>query len=339
VAPDIVIEVRDLVKKFGDFSAVDHVSFDVARGEVVGYLGPNGSGKTTTMRMLLGLLQPTSGSARVLGYDIARQAERIRPLVGYMSQKFALYEELTVHENLMFYAGVYGLRPAAARLRVREVEAMIGLAGRENERAGALAGGWRQRLALGIAITHQPQLLFLDEPTSGVDPEARRAFWDLIYTLAEAGATIFVSTHYMDEAEHCGRLGIMNAGRLLALGSPTALKQTEVHGAAWDIRVTPLIAALDDLAGLSGVTYAGLLGDHLHAITAPGAHTAETLQAALAAAGLAGALVEPAEVTLEDVFTELASRAPAMTSFSGYLSIHDDAGRSGSSDPAKPPDG
>ncbi len=309
--PDTVIDVHDLVKKFGDFTAVDHVSFTVERGEVVGYLGPNGSGKTTTMRMLLGLILPTSGTARVLGFDIAGQAERIRPLVGYMSQKFALYEELTVRENLVFYAGVYGMRPAAYRPRVREVEALIGLAGRENERAGSLAGGWRQRLALGIAIVHKPQLLFLDEPTSGVDPEARRAFWDLIYTLAEAGATVFVSTHYMDEAEHCGRLGIMNAGRLLALDAPTALKHNQVQGAAWDIRAEPLITALDLLAALPGVKYAGLLGDHLHAITVPNAHTSDSLQAALLGAGLAAPIVEQAEVTLEDVFTELAGRQPA----------------------------
>src|SRR5258706_2770547 len=310
--PDIVIDVRDLVKKFGDFTAVDHVTFTVERGEVVGYLGPNGSGKTTTMRMLLGLLLPTSGTARVLGFDIATQAERVRPLVGYMSQKFALYEDLTVRENVVFYSGLYVMRWAVYRPRVRDVVALVGLAGREEERAGALAGGWRQRLALGIAIIHQPQLLFLDEPTSGVDPEARRSFWDLIYTLAEGGATVFVSTHYMDEAEHCGRLGIMNAGRLLALDAPTALKEHEVAGAAWDIRAQPLIAALDLLAALPGIKYAGLLGDHLHAITAPETHTAASLQAALAGAGLAHPAVEPAEITLEDVFTELAGRqAPA----------------------------
>ena len=303
---ETVIEVRDLVKKFGDFTAVDHVSFTVQRGEVVGYVGPNGSGKTTTMRMLLGLLQPTGGRAQVLGFDVVREAERIRPLVGYMSQKFALYEDLTVRENLVFYAGVYGMRPDAYRPRVKEVLALIGLSGRENELAGALAGGWRQRLALGIALTHQPQLLFLDEPTSGVDPEARRAFWDTIYTLAEAGATVFVSTHYMDEAEHCGRLGIMNQGRLLALDSPSALKRSVVQGAAWDIVAEPLIPVLDALAVMPGVQHAGLLGDHLHAITSPGAYTAETLGAALARAGFAGARVEPAEVTLEDVFTELA---------------------------------
>jgi ABC-2 type transport system ATP-binding protein len=311
---DNVIEVHQLFKTFDGFTAVDHISFTVQRGEVVGYLGPNGSGKTTTMRMLLGLLQPTSGSAKVLGFDVAHEAERIRPLVGYMSQKFALYEDLTVRENLVFYAGVYGLRPAAYRPRVKEVLALIGLGGQEHERAGALAGGWRQRLALGIALVHQPQLLFLDEPTSGVDPEARRAFWDIIYTLAEAGATIFVSTHYMDEAEHCGRLGIMNQGRLLALDSPSALKRTVVAGAAWDVVAQPLtlIPVLDALHRAPGLDYVGLLGDHLHAITTPGAHSAESLQALLTQAGFPNVQVEASEVTLEDVFTELAlHRAPA----------------------------
>jgi ABC-2 type transport system ATP-binding protein len=306
VSDHAALEVHDLVKRFDGFTAVDHVSFDVARGEVVGYLGPNGSGKTTTMRVLLGLLRPTSGTVRVLGLDITRAAERVRPRLGYMSQKFALYEDLTVRENLVFYAGLYVLRPAAYRPRVREVIDLIGLSGREAERAGALAGGWRQRLALGIAIVHQPELLFLDEPTSGVDPEARRAFWDMIYTLAEAGATIFVSTHYMDEAEHCGRLGLMHRGRLLAMDTPSALKRTAVQGQAWDVVAEPLLAALDTLAALPGVAYTGLLGDHLHAITRPEAHSAATLGAALAGAGFPAAQVEPAEVTLEDVFIALA---------------------------------
>jgi ABC-2 type transport system ATP-binding protein len=183
---------------------------------------------------------------------------------------------------------------------------LIGLAGREGERAGALAGGWRQRLALGIAIVHRPELLFLDEPTSGVDPEARRAFWDMIYTLAEGGATIFVSTHYMDEAEHCGRLGIMNRGRLLAMDSPSGLKHSVVEGDAWDIVAEPLLDALEGLQARPEVRYTGLLGDHLHAITAPGAHSAASLQAALAGLGVAQAQVEAAEVTLEDVFVALA---------------------------------
>lgn len=303
---DTVISVHELTKHFGDFVAVDRVSFEVRRGEVVGYLGPNGSGKTTTMRMLLGLLLPTAGSATVLGYDVRREAERIRPLVGYMSQKFALYEDLTVRENLVFYAGVYGLRPAAYRPRVNDVMALIGLTGQEQVRAGQLAGGWRQRLALGIALVHQPQLLFLDEPTSGVDPEARRAFWDIIYTLAEQGTTVFVSTHYMDEAEHCGRLGIMNQGRLLAMDSPSALKRHVVPGDAWDVVAQPLLPVLEALAGLPGVILAGLLGDHLHAVTERGAYASDSLRAALSP--LAEAHVEPAEVTLEDVFTALSNQ-------------------------------
>lgn len=305
---ETIIEVRDLVKKFGSFTAVDHLSFAVQRGEVVGYLGPNGSGKTTTMRMLLGLLQPTSGQAQVLGHDAFRATEKIRPHVGYMSQKFALYEELSGRENLTFYAGVYGLTGKARQARVQAVLERIGLLARANEQARALAGGWRQRLALGIAMVHQPQLLFLDEPTSGVDPEARRAFWDLIYTLAEGGTTVFVSTHYMDEAEHCGRLGIMSQGRLLAWDSPSALKQQVVQGEAWEIVAEPLMAALEILQPLPGVNYVGLLGDHLHAITVPHTQTAASLQAALTVAGLNVATVQAAEVTLEDVFTTLAKQ-------------------------------
>jgi len=305
---DVVIEARDLVKTFGDFAAVNGVSFAVERGEVVGYLGPNGSGKTTTMRLLLGLLRPTTGFATVLGFDATRETERVRPLVGYMSQRFALYEDLTVRENLVFYAGVYGMGPVEYRRRVAETIDLIGLPRRENERAGSLAGGWRQRLALGIAIVHQPQLLFLDEPTSGVDPQARRAFWDMIYTLAEGGVTVFVSTHYMDEAEHCGRIGIMNSGRLLAFDSPTALKQGVVKGGVWDIIAQPLIAVLDALETLPGVVYAGLLSSHLHTITAPNAHTAASLQAALHSRGFNEVLAEETEPTLEDVFVMLAGR-------------------------------
>ena len=305
---ETAIHVERLTKKFGDFIAVNEVSFDVHRGEVVGYLGPNGSGKTTTMRMLLGLLLPTSGSAQVLGFDIRKEAESIRPLVGYMSQKFALYEDLTVRENLVFYGGVYGMRPAEYRPRVKDVLALIRLSGREDERAGELSGGWRQRLALGIALIHNPKLLFLDEPTSGVDPSARREFWDLIYTLAEQGATVFVSTHYMDEAEHCGRLGIMYNGRLMAMDTPSALKASRLKGPAWNVVADPLIPALETLSAIPGVHRAGLLGDHLHAISLRDAHTAESIRAALAARGFANAVVEEAEPTLEDVFVELAGK-------------------------------
>lgn len=294
------IEVHQLTKKFGDFTAVNAVTFAVRAGEVVGYLGPNGSGKTTTMRLLLGLLSPTAGTARVLGVDVSRQPEAARPRLGYMSQKFALYEDLTVQENLRFYAGVYGLRGAAADRACARTLAHIGLGHHARERAGQLSGGWRQRLALGIALIHDPALLFLDEPTSGVDPDARRVFWDIIYVLAEEGKTVFVSTHYMDEAEHCGRLGLMRAGRLLAFDTPANLKHSVVNGAAWDIENVPLLAGLAALEALPGVLRVGLLGDHLHAITAQGAHTADSLQAALA--GLAQPHITPADVTLEDVF-------------------------------------
>jgi ABC-2 type transport system ATP-binding protein len=301
-----VIQVHELTKRFDGFTAVDQVSFDVARGEVVGYLGPNGSGKTTTMRMLLGLLQPTAGSATVLGLDVVREAEGIRPQVGYMSQKFALYEDLTAAENLRFYGGVYGL--PARRLRAR-VEAMLELAelqDRRAEPAGTLAGGWRQRLALAIALIHEPRLIFLDEPTAGVDPEARRTFWDVIYALAEGGTTVFVSTHYMDEAEHCGRLAIMNEGRLLAMDTPGALKRDVVKGEAWEVLLPtdqPPMPVLDALAQLPDVVHAGLLGDTLHAVVRERAYRAESLANALAE--FPGLQVQPADVTMEDVFTVL----------------------------------
>ena len=308
--PDKVIEVEQLTKKFGEFTAVDHISFDVKAGEVLGYLGPNGSGKTTTIRMLLGLLLPSDGGARVLGYDIRTQAESIRPQVGYMSQKFALYDELTMRENLDFYAGVYDVPRRERAARVRAVIEMLHLQGREKEMAGDLSGGWRQRLALGTALVHQPKLLFLDEPTSGVDPSARRAFWDLIYDLAQNGVTIFVTTHYMDEAEHCNRVGIMFRGQLLALDTPSGLKASSLRGTAWD--VTPdhgterLVDALAALHDIPGVTRAGLASDRLRAITAPRAHTQTTLQAAMVSAGFPEAQVEQVEPTLEDVFIALA---------------------------------
>jgi ABC-2 type transport system ATP-binding protein len=307
---ETVIEVKGLTKRFGDFTAVNHVSFQVERGEVLGYLGPNGSGKTTTIRMLLGLLQPTEGDALVLGKNIRTQAEQIRPQVGYMSQKFALYDELTMRENLEFYAGVYDVPRRARADRVREVIELLHLQGRENDLVNDLSGGWRQRLALGTALVHQPQLLFLDEPTSGVDPAARRAFWDLIYDLAQRGVTIFVTTHYMDEAEHCNRVGIMFRAQLLALDTPSGLKRSALPGAAWNITLDHNTAALVDalaaLHDMPGVVRAGLASDRLRAITAPNAHTAESLTTAMVRAGFANTQVEQVEPTLEDVFIALA---------------------------------
>jgi ABC-2 type transport system ATP-binding protein len=307
---EIVIDVQKLTKRFGDFTAVNHVSFQVERGEVLGYLGPNGSGKTTTIRMLLGLLLPTEGDALVLGKSIRTQAEEIRPQVGYMSQKFALYDELTMRENLDFYAGVYGVPGKERAGRVREVIASLDLGGRENDQVGDLSGGWRQRLALGCALVHHPKLLFLDEPTSGVDPSARRVFWDLIYGLASQGVTIFVTTHYMDEAEHCHRAGIMFRGNLLALDTPSGLKTSALPGAAWDVSPdhggASLVTALTALHDVPGVVRAGLASDQLRVITAPNTHTSESLLNVMKNAGFPDAKVEQVEPTLEDVFIALA---------------------------------
>jgi len=299
---------------FGEFTAVDHVSFSIETSEVVGYLGPNGSGKTTTIRMLLGLLLPTEGSASVLGYDIVRQPEQIRSRVGYMSQKFALYDELTVEENLSFYAGVYGIQD---RSRVESVIEMLGLKGLEKERGSNLSTGWRQRLALGTAIVHNPKLLFLDEPTSGVDPTSRRAFWDLIYDLVGEGITAFVTTHYMDEAEYCSRVGIMREGKLLAMDTPSRLKTDVLPGIAWDIFITlreqdqlsgdmaSLVTALDVLDSIPGVIRSGLISNHLRAITPPDMKL-EELKNALLSAEVKVIQVEQVEPSLEDVFLALA---------------------------------
>jgi ABC-2 type transport system ATP-binding protein len=303
---EVAVRAEHLTKKFGDFIAVDDVSFEVYAGEVVGYLGPNGSGKTTTMRMLLGLLAPTAGTAIVLGHDIAHRPDAIRANIGYMSQKFGLYDELTVQENLDFYAGVYDLPRRERRARTAEVLEIVGLTEHRRERADELSTGWRQRLGLAIALVHRPRLLLLDEPTSGVDPSARRVFWDLIAQLAQDGTTIFVTTHYMDEAEYCGRLGIMNNGRLLAMDTPLALKRSCLPGPAWDLVLEPglLIPALMKLEDAPGVVQVGLRGDHLHAITEEGAHDAASLGRALGPYAAATA-IEAGDPTLEDVFTAL----------------------------------
>jgi ABC-2 type transport system ATP-binding protein len=307
-----VIVARDLTRRFGEFTAVDHVSFTIHAGEVVGYLGPNGSGKTTTIRMLLGLLIPSEGQAQVMGFDVVRQSEQVRAHAGYMSQKFALYHDLTVWENLAFYAGVYG---ESSRTRLDEVLELVGLRQLKDERVSDLSTGWRQRLSLGTAIVHRPQLLFLDEPTSGVDPTARRAFWDLIYELVAGGVTALVTTHYMDEAEYCGKVGIMRDGRLLAMDTPSALKGSALPGLAWDVFLdgaagdggTSLLEALNALESCPCVLRAGLAGDHLRAIT-PNDVTAGTLLERLDQAGATDVRVEPVEPTLEDVFLALAAK-------------------------------
>lgn len=220
------VEIRDLVKRFGDFVAVDHVTLDVARGEIFGFLGPNGAGKSTTIRILCGLLTPTSGSARVGGFDVSTQAEEIKKSIGYMSQRFSLYDDLTVEENIDFFSGIYGVPRERRAARKEWVLKMAALDGKRSEMTRLLAGGWKQRLALGCAVLHEPPIVFLDEPTSGVDPIARRGFWDLIRAMSAAGQTVFVSTHYMTEAEYCHRLALMYRGRTIAVGSPAELKKS-----------------------------------------------------------------------------------------------------------------
>ncbi len=299
---DVVVISEGLTKRFGDFTAVDNVSFRIRAGEVLGYLGPNGSGKTTTIRMLLGLLLPSVGQSQVLGFDSVNEAEDIRQRVGYMSQKFALYDELTSFENLSFYAGVYGIRdPNVLAATIN----LLGLEKIQNERASELPLGWRQRLALATAIVHKPTILFLDEPTSGVDPGARRNFWDLIYELAESGVTILVTTHYMDEAEYCTRVGFMRRGRLMAMGTPTDLKESEVAGAIWRVHCTPLLASLDLLETLPVVRNVSLSGDHLRAIIDEKS-SVHSVEHALDAAGFHDVRIQQTAPTLEDVFLSLA---------------------------------
>jgi ABC-2 type transport system ATP-binding protein len=300
---ETVIQTNQLTKYFGDFCAVDAVNFKVRAGEVVGYLGPNGSGKTTTIRMLMGLLLPSSGSAQVLGFDIESDPEEIRQRVGYMSQKFALYDELTAWENLEFYAGVYGVRD---RAHIESTLDRLGLRGALKERAGALPVGWRQRLALATAIVHSPRLLFLDEPTSGVDPTARRDFWDLIYEFVAEGVTAFVTTHYMDEAEYCSRVGIMSYGKLLAMDTPSALKREALPGLAWDVWAEPLLPALAVLDACPGVLRTGLASAHLRVVTNREVKKRDLAQA-LDHAGISGSRIHTTEPTLEDVFLALAN--------------------------------
>ena len=305
------LELLGLTKCFGHFTAVDHVSFTVQPGEVIGYLGPNGSGKTTTIRMLCGLLTPTEGTARILGLDVIKDSEAIKPHIGYMSQKFSLYDELTVQENLEFYAGIYEIPQATEKARILEIMQTAGLEARARVMTGSLAGGSRQRLALGCAMLHRPPVLFLDEPTSGVDPVARREFWDLIYQFASEGTTVLITTHYMDEAEHCSRVGFMYRSKLLAFDSPRALKTTYLAGAAWDLDASPLLEAVDCLSGMEGVAQASLHGDRAHVIVDPQQWTVDGLTTALSKKNITVQSVETVESTLEDVFNLLAHRGKA----------------------------
>jgi ABC-2 type transport system ATP-binding protein len=306
-----VIEVRDLTKVFGRFTAVDHISFSVGKGEIFGFLGPNGAGKSTTIRMLCGLLSSNAGSATVSGFDINREPEQVRQNIGYMSQKFSLYKDLTVAENIAFFGGVYGLEGKRLNDRAATVMAMSGLTGSENQLTGTLSGALQQRLALGCAILHEPPILFLDEPTSGVDPISRRMFWDLIQEMAASGVTILITTHFMDEAEFCERIGFISGGKLVALDTPTALKRDAVDEDLFELTLTSFRGAMEKLAGLDGLRASTYSGSHLHLFCKRGAFTAGSLEHAVRERGLAVQTVEPVPVSLEDAFVRLVQKQAA----------------------------
>ena len=304
------IVVNNLTRRFGDFVAVDRVTFDVRQGEIFGFLGANGAGKSTTIRMLCGLLAPTGGTALVDGIDVSRDPEGVKRRIGYMSQRFSLYERLTVDQNIRFFGGIYGLNRARLDQRRRFVIEMAGLDGRERTHAADLAGGWRQRLGLGCAILHEPPIVFLDEPTGGVDPLSRRQFWDLIDRLSASGVTVLVTTHYLDEAEHCHRLAIIHAGRLVAIGSTEELKHVFAGRSILEIQAASPVEAMRLLDRMPEVEKTSVFGTAVHAVLKADAGEAATgLKNRLDGAGMPVTSIAPVEPSLEDVFLELVERA------------------------------
>lgn len=295
------VEIDNLVKAFGDFIAVDHVSLSVQKGEIFGFLGPNGAGKSTVIRMLCGLLSPTSGRALVSGHDVAREPDLVKKTIGYMSQKFSLYDGLTVEENIDFFSGVYGIPKERRKERKAYVLRMAGLEERRRSLTRLLSGGWKQRLALGCAILHEPPILFLDEPTSGVDPVARRGFWDLVYQLSADGQTIFVTTHYMDEAEYCHRVGLMYAGKVVALGAPAELKR-DMKAYLLQLDTSDLLGAMQAIESKPGIRDTAVFGAGLHVtVDDPKAGSAQ-IRDALAASHIEIRDLRPIAPSMEDVF-------------------------------------
>ena len=305
MAAAVVLE--HLSKVFGTFRAVDDITFDVAEGEVFGFLGANGAGKSTTIRILCGLLGPSSGSAKVLGVDVARDPEEVKRRIGYMSQRFSLYDELTVADNLRFFGGVYGLRGSAAREREQWAIEMAGLAGMESTRTGALAGGWKQRLALASAVLHRPRVVFLDEPTSGVDPLSRRRFWRLIDEMSQEGITVFVTTHYLDEAEHCDRLALLHAGRLVALGTPAQLKEVYSQKVILEVTAPRIVEALDTLSAQDWARETSVFGDRLHVVVHDRAEAERRIRSVLDEQGIQPVTIDRIPPSLEDVFIHYVS--------------------------------
>jgi ABC-2 type transport system ATP-binding protein len=301
------IIVHDLTKRFGDFTAVNGINFEVYRGEIFGFLGPNGSGKTTTIRMMLGLMKPTSGSAEILGMKVDGDTSKIRPRVGYMSQRFSLYNDLTVLQNLNFYGAAYGLSNSELQTRLKAALAMAGLEGRENAKTKELSGGWRQRLALSAAILHRPEVLFLDEPTAGVDPLSRRAFWDLLYQLISEGITVFVTTHYMDEAEHCHRLAFIQHGDIIAHGSSAEIKARMMHGDVLEIEPSDAPQAVRVLRAAQvkrtlPIVEVELYGALVHIVAPEIKKHQRAIERELRLAGIQAGHMSIIEPSLEDVF-------------------------------------
>jgi len=302
---ELAVVVRDLEKRFGKFVAVSSVSFEVTRGEIFGFLGSNGAGKSTVIRMLVGLLAPTSGSGTVAGFDVETETENIKKHIGYMSQKFSLYEDLTVEENINFYSGIYRIDRAKKKQRKEWVLEMAGLRDHRHSRTSILSAGWKQRLALGCAVLHEPEIIFLDEPTSGVDPISRRQFWDLINELAGKGVTVFVTTHYMDEAEYCDRLGLMDRGELIAVGTPGSVKADLMKDDILDVHCQRPQDAIADIEQLASVKDVALFGRGLHVVVENAELATTEIRKLLESKSFAIEKIEAIPPTLEDVFVSL----------------------------------
>ena len=303
--PDQAVTVDHLTRRFGTFTAVDDVSFSVPRGEIFGFLGPNGAGKSTTIKMLCGLLAPTSGTGRVHGLDIGRDPETIKKHIGYMSQKFSLYDDLTVRENIDFYGGIYGLSGKRLEERRSWAVRMAGLEGRDHSLTATLAAGWKQRLAMACAVLHEPPILFLDEPTSGVDPLSRRMFWDLIIVMAESGVTVFVTTHYMEEAEYCDRLALIYQGRMIALGTPADLKTEHMHDVLLNLACENPQNLIDDLNALETVRDTALFGAGLHLVVHDEKQAIRDIDAFMTRTRHTSYTLKRITPTMEDVFVSL----------------------------------
>ncbi len=312
---DYPVQAVNLRRLFGDFIAVDNITLSIERGEVFGFLGPNGAGKTTTVKMLCGLLMPSSGSAKVAGFDIATQPDDVKSSIGYMSQKFSLYSDLTVSENIDFFGNIYGIANSRLKTRKQEIIKLTGLEGREHAITSTLSVGWKQRLALGCSVIHEPKILFLDEPTAGVDPDSRRMFWDLIYSLAQKGMTMFVTTHYMDEAENCTRLGFIYNGKMVASGTPLEIKRTQMKGTIFELDTDAPSEALKLIKSMETIDEVSFFGRLIHAVATTPAGTTDHLMKnigqLLKQNGVTVKKINTIPPSLEDIFISLIKQEDA----------------------------